>query len=92
MGLQLIAGHGWTEGLAVPIPRGKQRFGLVSRLRKVDLSLDAVTTIPAVSANSTASASQNMRSDDMNFPDDRRILRSSLCAECLDYIQVNLAP
>jgi DNA-binding CsgD family transcriptional regulator len=29
-GLQLIAAHGWTEGLAVPIPRGDYRFGLVS--------------------------------------------------------------
>lgn len=28
--LQLCAEHGWTEGLAVPIPRGDQRFGLVS--------------------------------------------------------------
>jgi LuxR family transcriptional regulator, quorum-sensing system regulator BjaR1 len=28
--LQVIAEHGWTEGLAVPIPRGDQRFGLVS--------------------------------------------------------------
>src|SRR5882672_6043744 len=27
---QIIAEHGWTEGLAVPIPRGDQRFGLVS--------------------------------------------------------------
>ncbi len=27
---QIIADHGWTEGLAVPIPRGGQRFGLVS--------------------------------------------------------------
>jgi len=30
--LQVIAEHGWTEGLAVPIPRGDQRFGLVSLL------------------------------------------------------------
>jgi DNA-binding CsgD family transcriptional regulator len=28
--LRLCAEHGWTEGLAVPIPRGDQRFGLVS--------------------------------------------------------------
>jgi LuxR family transcriptional regulator, quorum-sensing system regulator BjaR1 len=28
--LQVIAEHGWTDGLAVPIPRGDQRFGLVS--------------------------------------------------------------
>lgn len=28
--LQLCAEHGWTEGLAVPIPRGQHRFGLVS--------------------------------------------------------------
>ena len=28
--LQLCAEHGWTEGLAVPIPRGDKRFGLVS--------------------------------------------------------------
>ncbi len=28
--LQLCAEHGWTEGLVVPIPRGQQRFGLVS--------------------------------------------------------------
>jgi LuxR family transcriptional regulator, quorum-sensing system regulator BjaR1 len=28
--LQLIANHGWTEGLVVPIPRGDLRFGLVS--------------------------------------------------------------
>jgi LuxR family quorum sensing-dependent transcriptional regulator len=28
--LQLCHDHGWTEGLAVPIPRGDQRFGLVS--------------------------------------------------------------
>jgi DNA-binding CsgD family transcriptional regulator len=29
-GLQVIADHGWTEGLAVPIPRGGERIGLVS--------------------------------------------------------------
>jgi len=29
-GLQMIADIGWTEGLAVPIPRGDERFGLVS--------------------------------------------------------------
>jgi LuxR family transcriptional regulator, quorum-sensing system regulator BjaR1 len=29
-GLQIIAVQGWTEGFAVPIPRGEQRFGLVS--------------------------------------------------------------
>jgi DNA-binding CsgD family transcriptional regulator len=28
--LQLLADHGWTEGLVVPIPRGDLRFGLVS--------------------------------------------------------------
>jgi DNA-binding CsgD family transcriptional regulator len=28
--LQIIADYGWTEGLAVPIPRGDRRFGLVS--------------------------------------------------------------
>jgi DNA-binding CsgD family transcriptional regulator len=28
--LRLCAEHGWTEGLAVPIPRGEERFGLVS--------------------------------------------------------------
>jgi len=28
--LQVAAEHGWTEGLAVPIPRGDQRFGLVT--------------------------------------------------------------
>jgi DNA-binding CsgD family transcriptional regulator len=28
--LQKCADHGWTEGLAVPIPRGEHRFGLVS--------------------------------------------------------------
>jgi LuxR family transcriptional regulator, quorum-sensing system regulator BjaR1 len=28
--LQLCADHGWIEGLAVPIPRGDHRFGLVS--------------------------------------------------------------
>jgi LuxR family transcriptional regulator, quorum-sensing system regulator BjaR1 len=27
---QIAAEHGWTEGLAVPIPRGDQRFGLVT--------------------------------------------------------------
>jgi LuxR family quorum sensing-dependent transcriptional regulator len=31
-GSQLLVEHGWTEGLAVPIPRGDQRFGLVSLL------------------------------------------------------------
>jgi DNA-binding CsgD family transcriptional regulator len=31
-GLQVIADHGWTEGLAVPIPRGGERFGLVSMM------------------------------------------------------------
>jgi LuxR family quorum sensing-dependent transcriptional regulator len=30
--LQVIAEHGWTDGLAVPIQRGDQRFGLVSLL------------------------------------------------------------
>jgi hypothetical protein len=25
--LQVVAEHGWTEGLAVPMPRGDQRFG-----------------------------------------------------------------
>jgi LuxR family quorum sensing-dependent transcriptional regulator len=30
--LQVVAEHGWTEGLAVPIPRGDQRFGLVTLL------------------------------------------------------------
>jgi DNA-binding CsgD family transcriptional regulator len=30
--LQVVAEHGWTEGLVVPIPRGDQRFGLVSLL------------------------------------------------------------
>jgi LuxR family quorum sensing-dependent transcriptional regulator len=30
--LQVCAEHGWTEGLAVPIPHGDQRFGLVSLL------------------------------------------------------------
>jgi DNA-binding CsgD family transcriptional regulator len=30
--LQVIAEHGWTEGLVVPMPRGDQRFGLVSML------------------------------------------------------------
>ena len=29
-GLQMLAEHGWTEGLAVPIPRGDRRFGLVT--------------------------------------------------------------
>ena len=28
--LQIFAERGWTDGLAVPIPRGDQRFGLVS--------------------------------------------------------------
>jgi LuxR family transcriptional regulator, quorum-sensing system regulator BjaR1 len=28
--LQVLAAHGWTEGLAVPIPRGGPRVGLVS--------------------------------------------------------------
>ena len=28
--LKMIADHGWTEGLAVPVPRGGTRFGLVS--------------------------------------------------------------
>ena len=28
--LQMFADHGWTDGLAVPIPRGDHRFGLVS--------------------------------------------------------------
>jgi DNA-binding CsgD family transcriptional regulator len=28
--LQVFAEHGWTEWLAVPIPRGDQRFGLVT--------------------------------------------------------------
>ena len=28
--MRLLADHGWTEGLAVPIPRGGQHFGLVS--------------------------------------------------------------
>jgi len=28
--LQVLAEHGWSDGLAVPIPRGDQRFGLVS--------------------------------------------------------------
>jgi DNA-binding CsgD family transcriptional regulator len=28
--LQVVAEHGWTGGLVVPIPRGDQRFGLVS--------------------------------------------------------------
>ncbi len=32
--LQVIAEHGWTDGLAVPIPRGNQRFGLVSLLAR----------------------------------------------------------
>ena len=27
--LQICADHGWTDGLAVPIPRGDRRFGLV---------------------------------------------------------------
>jgi LuxR family quorum sensing-dependent transcriptional regulator len=35
-GLQVVAEHGWTEGLAVPIPRGDQRFGLVSLLCRRD--------------------------------------------------------
>jgi LuxR family transcriptional regulator, quorum-sensing system regulator BjaR1 len=30
--LQVVAEHGWTEGLAVPIPHGDQRFGLVTML------------------------------------------------------------
>jgi LuxR family quorum sensing-dependent transcriptional regulator len=30
--VQAVAEYGWTEGLAVPIPRGDQRFGLVSLL------------------------------------------------------------
>jgi LuxR family quorum sensing-dependent transcriptional regulator len=30
--LRVVAEHGWTEGLVVPIPRGDQRFGLVSLL------------------------------------------------------------
>lgn len=28
--LELIAAHGWTEGLVVPLPRGPHRFGVVS--------------------------------------------------------------
>lgn len=28
--LRLLSDHGWTEGPAVPIPRGGDRFGLVS--------------------------------------------------------------
>jgi LuxR family quorum sensing-dependent transcriptional regulator len=28
--LQVLAEHGWTSGLVVPIPRGDQRFGLVT--------------------------------------------------------------
>jgi LuxR family transcriptional regulator, quorum-sensing system regulator BjaR1 len=35
-GLQAVAEHGWTEGLVVPIPRGDQRFGLVSLLCRRD--------------------------------------------------------
>lgn len=31
-GLQILAEHGWSDGLAVPIPRGDHRFGLVSLL------------------------------------------------------------
>jgi DNA-binding CsgD family transcriptional regulator len=34
--LQVIAEHGWTEWLAVPIPHGDQRFGLVTLLCQRD--------------------------------------------------------
>lgn len=37
---QAITEHGWTEGLTVPIPRGDQRFGLVSLNGRRD-ALDA---------------------------------------------------
>lgn len=32
--LQVVAEHGWTGGLVVPIPRGNQRFGLVSLMSR----------------------------------------------------------
>jgi DNA-binding CsgD family transcriptional regulator len=38
---QVLAEHGWTEGLAVPIPRGDQRFGLVSLLAHRSCAFDA---------------------------------------------------
>jgi len=47
-GLQIITEQGWTEGLAVPIPRTEDRFGLVSLyfrdrlLRKEDKSVLAM--------------------------------------------------